>query len=535
MRFWGLTKGTTAVLIAAMAGLVLSGTTASAAEVTLRMKGGDFSVTGDLKAFESNKYTIVSKSFGSMSLDAARFDCEGAGCPKPGVTFSAAPLSGASAGPVSIIGSNTIGGQLMPALVQAYAQSQGLKTTRVAGATPEEVVLKVVDAKGAEVGAVDLKRHGSGSAFKAFEKKAVDIGMSSRAIKSEEIQKLASIGLGDMKAPSHEHVLGLDGLAVMVAPGNPAVSLSINQIAKIFGGQITDWSQVGLPAGAIQVYSPTANNGTMDTFDDLVLKPRNLKLVETAKRFESHAEQSDNVAADKLGIGFASIAYQRNAKALNIETSCGLITRPSTFAMKTEEYPLARRLFLYTAGTPANPLARGILEFATSPAAQPVVRQNDFVDQAPESLDFQAQTTRIAYALNAAGADFDLNLMKTLISDLKPAQRLTTTFRFDTASFGLDNKATADVVRLRSLLEQPEYRGKTVMIAGFADGVGRFDTNLVLSQRRAATVLAALQKAGSNPIQAQLVTKGYSQLAPVACNDSFESRSFNRRVEVWVR
>jgi phosphate transport system substrate-binding protein len=150
-----------------MAGLVLSGTTASAAEVTLRMKGGDFSVTGDLKAFESNKYTIVSKSFGSMSLDAARFDCEGAGCPKPGVTFSAAPLSGASAGPVSIIGSNTIGGQLMPALVQAYAQSQGLKTTRVAGATPEEVVLKVVDAKGAEVGAVDLKRHGSGSAFKA--------------------------------------------------------------------------------------------------------------------------------------------------------------------------------------------------------------------------------------------------------------------------------------------------------------------------------------------------------------------------------
>lgn len=203
--------------------------------------------------------------------------------------------------------------------------------------------------------------------------------------------------------------------------------------------------------------------------------------------------------------------------------------------MKTEEYPLARRLFLYTAGQPTNPLARGLLSFALSPAAQPVVRQNDFIDQSPETLDFQSQTTRIAYALNAAGADFDLNLMKTLISDFKPAQRLTSTFRFETASFALDNKALADVTRLRSLLEKPEYKGRTVMIAGFADGIGRFDTNLVLSQRRAATVLAAIQRAGQNPIQAQLVTKGYSQLAPVACNDTAEARSYNRRVEVWVK
>ncbi|MEQ1384070.1 hypothetical protein ABLW58_25810, partial [Salmonella enterica] len=82
-------------------------------------------------------------------------------------------------------------------------------------------------------------------------------------------------------------------------------------------------------------------SGTFDTFDNLVLKPRNLKLVDTAKRTENHAEQSDLVAADPNGIGFAGIAYERNAKALNIETSCGLIVKPSVFSMKTEEYPLS--------------------------------------------------------------------------------------------------------------------------------------------------------------------------------------------------
>ena len=513
---------------------VFSGLPATAAEVTLRMKGGDFSVSGDLKAFDGSKYTIVSKSFGSMSLDANRFDCDGASCPRAGQTVALAQPVG-TVGKIALAGSNTIGGQLMPALVQAYAQTQGLKTTRVAGASTEELVLKVIDARGSEVGAVDLKRHGSGTSFKAMAAKAADIGMSSRQIKTEEVQALSAAGLGNMRAPSHEHVLGLDGLAVLVATSNPAVSLSLDQIAKIFAGQITNWSEVGLPAAQIQVYSPSANNGTFDTFDDLVLKPRSLKLTETAKRFESHAEQSDNVAADKFGIGFASIAYVRNTKPINLEASCGLITRPSTFAMKTEEYPLARRLYLYTAGTPTKPFAKGLLDFALSPAAQPIVRENDFVDQSPEGLDFQSQTARIAYALNAAGADFDLNLMKQLIADFKPAQRLTSTFRFDTASFALDTKALADIGRLRALLETPEYRGKTVMVAGFADGVGRFDTNLLLAQKRAATVLAAIQRAAGNPIQAQLVTKGYSQLAPVTCNDTPEGRAYNRRVEIWVK
>ena len=166
---------------------------------------------------------------------------------------------------------------------------------------------------------------------------------------------------------------------------------------------------------------------------------------------------------------------------------------------------------------------------------QPVLKDANFVDQSPEGLDFQSQTTRIAYALNAAGPDFDLNLMRTLIAELKPASRLTTTLRFDTANFALDNKAAADVVRLRALLESDEYKGRTVILAGFADGIGRFDSNLLLSQKRAATVLNALQRAGNRPIQANVVTRAYSQLAPVACNDTLEARSFNRRVEVWVK
>lgn len=511
-------------------------TAAVAAEVTLKMKNGDFSVTGQIQTFDRQSYKIFSPAFGTMTLDASRFDCIGSDCPTGPVAALATPPAPVTSGAprtVAIHGSNTVGNQLMPGLIEGYAASIGGSVTKIVGANPLDLTLKLLDKSGREFGTVELHRHGSSTSFRELEKKSTEIGMSSRRIKPEEAQKLAAVGLGNMLAPTNEHVLGLDGLMVLVAQGNPAVSISLENVAKIYSGQITDWSELGLPAGKINVYAPTPDSGTFETFNQLVLEPRKLKVVETAKRTANHAEQSDWVARDQLGIGFAGIAYQRNAKALNIEASCGLITRPSTFTMKTEEYPLSRRLFLYTPGAPTDPMARNLLTFALSPAAQPIVKQNDFIDQAPDSLEFKEQTTRVAYGLNAQNEDFDLAMMRSLIADMKDAKRMSLTFRFDTGSYALDTKAQADVVRLRDLLQTSEYKNRRIMLMGFADAVGRFSNNLTLSERRAQAVQQALAAAGV--AGAQVLPRAFSELAPVACNDSTEGRTLNRRVEVWVK
>jgi phosphate transport system substrate-binding protein len=291
----------------------------------------------------------------------------------------------------------------------------------------------------------------------------------------------------------------------------------IETIAQIFAGKILDWSELGLPAGPINIHAPTPESGTFETFETLVLKPRKLELAASAKRTENHAEQSDQVARDPRAIGFTGIAYQRNAKALNIESRCGLIAAPSLFSMKTEEYPLARRLFLYTDGEPRDPLAKGLLQFALAPAAQPIVKANDFVDQSPERIPYVSQGARIANALNAPADAFDLGLMNTLIGDLKGADRLSVTFRFTTASFSLDNKALSDVARLRDLLATPDYRSASVYLVGFADSVGLFSNNLRLSQRRSQAVLSALASSGAaSGALTGVTTKAYSALAPVS-------------------
>jgi phosphate transport system substrate-binding protein len=513
-------------------------------EVTLRMKGGAFELRGRLKAFEGGRYILENKVFGTMTLDATNMECVGAGCPgKAGAKVASvapptdlAPKSPGAAKTIGIHGSTAVGWELIPALIRAYAERIGASATAVSGSNPLEELYKIVDAKGREIVTFDLKRYGTPTAFDALESGAAQIGVASRPVNDEEAARLAKAGVQGIRTPQHEHVLGLDGLVVIVAQDNPAVSLSIDNIAKIFAGQVTDWSEVGLPPGKINVYSTSKTSGTFAAFDTLVLQPRSLALAPSAKLLLSTAEVADAVAADANGIGVTSFAFVRDAKGLNVESSCGLITRPSMFTVKTEEYPLTRRLFLYTTAKTLHPHTKGFMDFALSKEAQPVIGSVQFVDQTPVSLGFDDQGGRIAYALNASNEDFNIVEMRQLIADMNGARRLSITFRFKSASTELDTKARADIDRLVALAATPELKGKTLLLLGFADSVGTYAGNSVLSLGRATQVRDTLLAAAKGSLDPALVVhKGYSELAPVACNDQIEGRNLNRRVEVWVR
>lgn len=514
--------------------------TAECAEVKLQLKGGGFEITGELKSFDGSQYVIDSKALGTMSIDATRFDCSGEGCPKAPTISPAASIRRAA--PVENLGTTTwmggsgIGTTFMPELVKSYAKQQGLLVAQGTGTDTRDLEFTLSRGSGHEVGKLIIKRHGVPPGYEGLRSGTVDVVWTSARMTEQEEQKLVAGGMKPLRVPGSEHVFALDAMVLLVAKENPAVSISVDNIAKIFSGQVTDWSEVGLPPGKINVYAPVDGMGLLIHFENTILKPRGLKLTPNAIRTKTAVEWSDRVAADPAGIGMHFISYIRNAKALNIETSCGLITRPSVFTAKTEEFALARRLYLYSNGQPKTPLARELLAHALSPAVQEALRAAEFVDQEPELLPFRDQGARIAYALNASSEDFDMNLMRQLISEVTPASRFSSTLRFEVNSSALDIKANQDVDRLAKLLQLPEFASKPVLLLGFADAVGSFEANLKLSQKRAQAVQKALLTAAQGRIPAtRLLIKGYGELAPVACNDSIESRTLNRRVEIWVR
>ena len=193
-------------------------------------------------------------------------------------TQSTAPTPRAPVRPVRQLalrlhGSNTIGKELAPTLCEDFLKYEGATSVqRKPGAREDEIDIEaVLPGESPELLVFEIQAHGSKTAFEDLASGKCDVGMSSRQIKPDEAQQCALAGLGDMFSPTCENVLGLDGIAVLVSKSNPINALTKQQIADIFTGKITDWSQVGGNSGPIYLYAPDENSGTFDTFKSLVL------------------------------------------------------------------------------------------------------------------------------------------------------------------------------------------------------------------------------------------------------------------------
>ena len=566
-----------AILLAIGHGVTLASSAAQQAQspapagsaVVLRLKGSDFTVTGAMTSFDGKTYVVETAKFGIVDIDATKFDCISPQCPSapfaakpaeppkpvaanapvpqpvpPPVPVTKPPPEAAAPSAstptridrrIAISGSPFIAQRLMPELIEAFAASTGAHLTRVP-TSAQSAKFVLVTANGTETLEIEVKADGNDQGFRDLEKGVTQIAMATRPIEAEEADRLAALGRGNFRLPSHEHALALDGLMVFVAPRNPALALSIEQLAQILAGEITDWSQVNLPSGNINVYATLPLIEGTDTLTALLLRPRGLQLTARVQRTATNAELAERLARDPTGIGIGAIAQRPTTKALTIGTSCGLIVKPLMFAVKTEEYPLARTLYLYTAGEPSDPVARALMAFATSPAAQPIIRRLDFVDQDVATLSFSDATDRLAYALNAAPEDFDLKLARTMISELRSANRLSLTFRFQSNTDQLTAKSITDMNRLIAHLAANENLTKRALLVGFGDASGTFPTNLRLTERRTASVYRTLLALAQGKIDpARITARSYGKLAPIACNDSITHRALNRRVEVWLQ
>jgi phosphate transport system substrate-binding protein len=407
-------------------------------------------------------------------------------------------------------GSNTIGEGLAPALAEEFLKEQGATDVKTRpGDRDDEVFVRGLLPGDRTPKAIEIHAHGSALAFEDLATGRADIGMSSRKIKAEEVAQLA--GLGDMTSPSCEHILGLDGIAVIVSRKNPVRTLAKDQIAQIFQGTIGNWLQVGGSDGAIHLFARDDKSGTYDTFRTLVLG--NASLAPSAKRLEDSRKLSDAVAQDPNGIGFIGLTYVQETQAVAVYENGAAALLPTPFTVATEDYALSRRLFLYTAAQPQSELARRFVDFALSSMGQNIVAEVGFVGQNVSAAAAAASSTAVPADYRRLTTGYD---------------RLSLDFRFREGSSQLDNKAVADLARVITFVTDLHYSGDNLVLLGFNDSKEATDN---LSKARADAVAQQFKERG---VKASTVMGFGSQIA-VASNDTPEGRQKNRRVEIWLK
>ncbi|MGA8171005.1 MAG: phosphate ABC transporter substrate-binding/OmpA family protein [Methylocystis sp.] len=448
--------------------------------------------------------------------------------------------SATPSGKFGIHGSNTIGERLMPMIIEGFAVKNYGARPSFKPIAPEEQEIALH--QGSDVKAtIDFRAHGSKTAPEGLLAGKAQIGMSSSRMKQEYVDKIRDQFNTNSLASENEHVLAMDGIAVIVNQDSPVDQLTLEQLCRVFSGQATNWSELGGPDRPITVYRRDNKSGTFDTFKHLVLDTSACQktIAASAHAFESSELLSAEVSKDLGGVGFIAMPYVGKNRALKIGSSCGVASSPSPFSIKSEEYPLSRRLYLYTVGQPNDPVARDVLKFALSDDAQPIIADAEFYNLAVEFQDPQEQRAWAGKISDnptfGLPADKELSpvAVRAFSRAMEDSRRSSMEFRFETGSSALDTRAQQDVARLARYLRQLGSSSKRFQIVGFADTDGSWVRNERLARQRAETVAMQLRDAGVNMPRGAI--QSFSFLAPVACNDTDAGKSKNRRVEVWIQ
>ena len=192
---------------------------------------------------------------------------------------------------------------------------------------------------------------GSGVGVKQVGEGLVDIGNTGRPLKEDEITRYQL----------QTFPFAIDGVAVVVHPGNAVSGLKSDQVAAIYAGKISNWKELGGADAPISLYTREDGSGTREVFVERAINKG--EIVQTAAIVNSNGAMKTSVSKDANAIGYVGIGHvDQGVKALSIN---GIAATQEKAA--NGEYPVTRKLFMNTKGEPA-PLVSAFIDYIlTSP------------------------------------------------------------------------------------------------------------------------------------------------------------------------
>jgi phosphate transport system substrate-binding protein len=321
-------------------------------------------------------------------------------------------------------GSTTIGQNLAIKLVEQFliTRLQANPDTLERSGDPRVLTITGILPRGRQQ--FTIRSEGTDAAFSGLVLDQCDVGMASRQIPVDIAHRIAPL-VGDMLAPACEHVIGIDGIAVIVSGANQLRALDRPTIAGIFEHRITNWANVpgaGLTGDIHCIVREEQESGTKAVFESIILRHHSVS--ERCRLVQGSQAVADEVVHDDAAISFVSFAYVKggiHALSISDDELRALAPTPSTIA--TEDYILTRRLYLYTEAHPVNDTTPRFIDFALSKKGQVAVAEAGFVPLGVHVI-----------------ADAPVTRSPAIDSWLDQASRLSANVRFISGSDRFDSK-----------------------------------------------------------------------------------------------
>ncbi len=230
---------------------------------------------------------------------------------------------------------------------------------------------------------------GSGTGIAALINKTTDIANSSRGMEPKEEEAAKKAGVQPFRI-----IFATDGISVVTHPANPISKLTLEQLGKIFKGEITNWKEVGGKDSKISLYGRQSNSGTYVFFRESVVKA---DYSPHMKAMNGNAQIVEAIKKDQDGIGYVAVGYVVNEKdevtpgikIINIAKD-GKSEAYSPAKMEnvmSKKYPITRPLNQYTNGRPLGKLS-DFIKFELSKEGQEIVRKEGFFPVQKDWMEF---------------------------------------------------------------------------------------------------------------------------------------------------
>lgn len=207
---------------------------------------------------------------------------------------------------------------------------------------------------------VNISGGGSSAGVKAIAAGTVDIGAASRDIKITEPDVIPVC-------------IARDGVAIVVNEANSLTGVTIEQVAKIYAGEITNWKDVGGNDATITVVSREEGSGTREVFEEYVTGAFKKKIKADALFFDSNGAIRSKVASDKNAVGYVSFGYVAGLKTLMVNN-----VAPTIENAQSGKYPIVRRLYFLTKSVPSG-IVKEFIDFCRGPEGQKIALDEGYI------------------------------------------------------------------------------------------------------------------------------------------------------------
>ena len=222
--------------------------------------------------------------------------------------------------------------------------------------------------------AIAVTGGGSGTGIAGLVNKKCDIANSSRQIKASEVDDANKRGVDPKRV-----VVAIDALSIVVSTQNPIEKLTVDQIGKIYRGEIKNWNEVGGNDSPITLYGRQSNSGTYDFMKENVMFG---EYSPNLKSMNGNAQIGEAIKQDASGIGYIGVGYAKEAtgiKVLEVSLKAGgkSYSPLNSADVKSGYYPITRPLNQYINGVPKG-VAKDFIEYELSSEGQAIVEKEGF-------------------------------------------------------------------------------------------------------------------------------------------------------------